>query len=288
MSLRRIAIALAFCLLALPIAAQEAKPLTNQDVIKLVKLGLSAEIINAKIAESPANFDLSIDGLTTLAQSKVPNEVIKAMQAKSSTSPSRPASAANGETTTAAKPAAAAGKTSSVPLPPDKGVYLWDGKQMHLLTQGRVPSMGQSGWRAITPFVKKKIELQMIGAHAQAQFDHNQPTIVVSGMGDVVPGVPSFRLLYVKTGGVKKDRRIVGTYDVGGFFGSVQMVDNEIECKIEKLADGVYAFTPKRSLQDGEYGVAHVPQLSAASTQPSFAPPIWDFGVYAEGKPVGR
>ena len=159
---------------------------------------------------------------------------------------------------------------------------------MHLLTQSRVPSIGQSGWRSITPFVKKKIELQMIGAHAQAQFDHNQPTIVVSGMGDVVPGVPSFRLLYVKTGGVKKDRRIVGTYDVGGFFGSVQMVDNEIECKIEKLADGVYAFTPKRSLQDGEYGVAHVPQLSAASTQPSFAPPIWDFGVYAEGKPVGR
>jgi hypothetical protein len=66
------------------------------------------------------------------------------------------------------------------------------------------------------------------------------------------------------------------------------MVDNEIECKIQKLADGIYAFMPAKPLTDGEYGVAHVPQLSAASTQPSFAPPIWDFGVYAEGRPPDR
>jgi hypothetical protein len=156
---------------------------------------------------------------------------------------------------------------------------------MRLLHQSRVPSMGQSGWRSITPFVKKKIELQMIGAHANAQFDHNQPTIVVSGLGDVIPGVPAFRLLYVKTGGVRKDRRIVGTYDVGGFFGSVQMVDNEIECKMEKLADGVYAFKPTRALPDGEYGIVQVPKLAEVSAQPTFAPPIWDFGVYVEGRP---
>jgi hypothetical protein len=275
--------------LAPALIAQETKPLTNQDVIRLVKLGLSAEIIITKIAESPANFDLSIEGLTTLAENKVPNDVIKAMQAKSSNAPRPTASVADDKNpgATKASPAAPA-KTSSVPLPPDKGVYLWDGKAMHLLTQSRVPSMGQSFWRSVTPFVKKKIELQMIGAHAKAQFDHNQPAIVVSGMGDVVPGVPSFRLLYVKTGGMRKDRRIVGTYDVGGFFGSVSMVDNEIECKIQKLADGIYAFTPVKPLTDGEYGVAHVPQLSAASTQPSFAPPIWDFGVYAEGRPPDR
>jgi hypothetical protein len=272
-----------------PTLAQDAKPLTNQDVIRLVKLGLSAEIIITKIAESPANFDLSIEGLTTLAENKVSNDVIKAMQAKSSNAPRPTASVADDKNPGATKAAPAApAKTSSVPLPPDKGVYLWDGKQMHLLTQSRVPSMGQSFWRSVTPFVKKKIELQMIGAQAKAQFNHNQPAIVVSGMGDVVPGVPSFRLLYVKTGGMRKDRRIVGTYDVGGFIGSVSMVDNEIECKMEKLADSVYAFTPVKTLPDGEYGVAHVPPLSAASTQPGFAPPIWDFGIYAEGRPVER
>ncbi len=266
------------------VMAQEARSLTNQDVLRLVKLGLSSDIIVTKINESPAGFDLSIEGLASLAQNHVPNDVIKAMQAKALITP-RPSSSANSKAAPAsASGAASAGKTS-VPLPPDKGVYLWDGKSMHLLHQSRVPSMGQSFWRSVTPFVKKKIELQMLDAHAKAHFDNNQPVIVVSGMGDVVPGVPSFRLLRVKTGGMRKDRRIVGTYDVGGFFGSVQMVDNEIECKMEKIAEGVYAFRTVGALPDGEYGVVQVPKLAEISTQPSFAPPIWDFGIYAEGRP---
>lgn len=60
---------------------QTDKPMTNQDVIKLVKLGLSSEIIIKKNEDSPPAYDLSIDGLTLLAQSRVPNDVIKAMQA---------------------------------------------------------------------------------------------------------------------------------------------------------------------------------------------------------------
>ncbi|MGH9838421.1 MAG: hypothetical protein ACREEM_06520 [Blastocatellia bacterium] len=269
------------------IAAQEVKPLTNQDVVRLVKLGLSSDIIVTKINESSASFDLSIEGLALLAQNRVPNDVIKAMQAKAIVE-SRPASSANSKAAPASVPGAASAGKTSVPLPPDKGVYLWDGKSMHLLHQSRVPSMGQSFWRSVTPFVKKKIELQMMDAHAKAHFDHNQPAIVVSGMGDVVPGVPSFRLLQVKTGGMRKDRRIVGTYDVGGFFGSVQMVDNEIECKMEKLADGIYAFRSAGALSDGEYGVVQVPKLAEVSSQPSFAPPIWDFGIYVEGRPQGK
>src|SRR5215470_14142272 len=61
--------------------AQREKPITNQDVIELVRLHLSAEVINAKIAESATAFDLSTDGLKRLAQSGVPNQVIRAMQA---------------------------------------------------------------------------------------------------------------------------------------------------------------------------------------------------------------
>jgi hypothetical protein len=167
------------------------------------------------------------------------------------------------------------------PLPPDKGVYLWDGKALRLLHQSDAASIGQNFWRSMTPFVKKKIELQLVGAHARAHFDHNQPTILVSGLGEVIPGVPSFRLLYVRTGGMRKDRRIIGTYDVGGFFGSVSRVDNEIECEVKKVADGVYAFTPKKPLADGEYGLV---QSSMAAASPL----IWDFGIYAEGRPAEK
>ncbi len=278
MSLHRTILAFALCILAVPIIAQDAKPLTNQDVIRLVKLGLSAEIINAKIAESPTSFDMSIDGLTTLAQNKVPNEVIKTMQAKSSNAP-RPA--AIGSANVNANEPKAAAKDSPFPLPPDKGAYLWDGKQLRLLHRSEATSMGQNVLRAITPGVKKKMEVQLVGGQAKTAFDHNQPTILVSGLGEVVPGVPSFRLLQVKTGGIRKDRRIVGTYDISAFSGSVSRVDNEVECTVKKMAEGIYAFTPTKPLADGEYGFA---QASGAAT----AINIWDFGIYAEGSPKDK
>lgn len=278
MSSRRIAITLTLCLLAFPIAAQEAKPLTNQDVIRLVKLGLNAEIINAKIAESPANFDLSIDGLTALAQNKVPNEVIRAMQAKSSNAP-RTATPNKGYSTPSESKTATG--DSSVPLPPDKGAYLWDGKKLHLLHRSEATSMGQNMLRAITPVLKKKLEVQLKDGHAKIAFDHNQPTIIISGLGEVVPGVPSFRLLHIKTGGMRKDRRIVGTYDINAFSGSVSRVDNEIECATKKMAEGVYAFTPTKPLTDGEYGFAQATGAASAIN-------IWDFGIYAEGKPAEK
>lgn len=278
MSLARIILACAVCILVFPALAQDAKPLTNQDVIRLVKLGLSAEIIITKIAESPANFDLSIDGLAMLAQTKVPNEVIRAMQAKSSNAPRPTASVAGDKNANESKTAA---KTSSILRPPDKGAYLWDGKQLHLLRQSEATSTGQSVWRVITPGVKKKLEVQLIGGHAKTAFEINQPTILISGLGEVVPGMPSFRLLYVKTGGMRKDRRIVGTYDIGGFFGSVSRVDNEIECTVKKVAEGIYAFTPAKALADGEYGFAQATGAANAIN-------IWDFGIYAEGRPAGR
>ncbi len=266
--------------------------LTNASVIELAKLGLSEALIIEKIRQSEHRFDTSVEGLKQLKAAQLSDALI-AFILNPQAAPVAPSMAVVAPTATA-KPAASgntpaatynpAGQKVATPLPPDKGVYLWDGKTMHLLHQSRVPSMGTSVWRSVTPFVKKKIELQMFDAHAKLQFDNNEPVIVVSGMGDIVPGVPSFRLLYVKTGGMRKDRRIVGTYDVGGFFGSVSMVDNEIECRMEKLAVGVYAFKPDKALPDGEYGVAHVPPLAAASTQPGFAPPIWDFGIYTEAR----
>jgi hypothetical protein len=270
--------------LALVIAAasqgtpQTDKPLTNLDVIKLVKLGLSSEIIIKKIEGSPAAYDLSMEGLTLLAQNRVPNEVIKAVQAAASRQERRSPSGPTGVNPTG-------GRSEPYPLPPDKGAYLWDGSDLHLLYQSTVPSAGTNLWRSITPFVKKKFELQLVGAYAKAHFEKQQPTILVSGLGEVIPGIPAYRLLYVKTGGMLKDRRIVGTYDVGGFFGSIRMVDNEVECDVKRIGEGIYAITPLKPLNDGEYGLVQVPKLADLSSRPSFAPPIWDFGVYAEGHP---
>ena len=51
----------------------------NADIVKLVKAGLSAETIEAKIAASDADFDTSTEALVTLADAGVPDRVIRAM-----------------------------------------------------------------------------------------------------------------------------------------------------------------------------------------------------------------
>jgi hypothetical protein len=60
-------------------AKSAAKPLTNQDVVDLVKTGLSTEIIAAKIRVSPSQFDTSASALKALKESGVPDAVILAM-----------------------------------------------------------------------------------------------------------------------------------------------------------------------------------------------------------------
>jgi len=281
-------------LLVLPFQAssQTEKVMTNQDVIRLAKLGLTADIIITKINDSPANFDLSVEGLAALSQNRVPNEVIKTMQAKASEQPrttsstSRQFAPPGGGVLSDGVGASSAGnsRSGSYPLPPDKGAYLWDSSRLHLLYQTNVPSMGSAFWRKVVPFIHQKIELQLVGPRAKAHYDDNRPTIVVSGLGEIIPGIPTFRWLYVKTGGMLKDRRIVGTYEVGGFFGSTQIVDNEIDCDIKKLREGVYAITPRKPLPDGEYGLVQVPKVMDVSARKSFSLPVWDFGIYVEGR----
>src|SRR6185436_12298720 len=53
--------------------------LTNADVVKLVKAGLSPATIEAKIAASDSKFDTSTSGLVALAEADVPDSVIRAM-----------------------------------------------------------------------------------------------------------------------------------------------------------------------------------------------------------------
>ncbi len=89
--MRRLLLAL---LLALPLFAAEV--MTNADVVKLVKAGLSADTIVAKIAASQTKFDTSTDALVALAKDGVPDSVVRAMihsrpapPSKAAPSPSR-------------------------------------------------------------------------------------------------------------------------------------------------------------------------------------------------------
>jgi hypothetical protein len=80
-------------LLATTVLAGET-PLTNDDVVKMVQAGLSAEIVIAKIDASKTAFDTSSNALVTLAEAKVPEAVIRSMMAKTPASPAATPAAA--------------------------------------------------------------------------------------------------------------------------------------------------------------------------------------------------
>lgn len=72
-----------------PTMAQD--PLTNAEVVKLVKAGLPESVIIQKIRTSGRNFDTSTDGLIALKQQGVPDKVIEAMLAPATTTADAPA-----------------------------------------------------------------------------------------------------------------------------------------------------------------------------------------------------
>jgi hypothetical protein len=64
-------------------------PLTNKDVVELLKMGLSSDVIVAKIKNSSSNFDTSLAALQELKAANVPEPIILAMvQAPVPTNPS--------------------------------------------------------------------------------------------------------------------------------------------------------------------------------------------------------
>lgn len=82
---------LLLALLFVPLAALAA-PMTNEDVIKMVKGGLSDATVLQAIEGAEAGFDTSPDGLVKLKQGGVSEPVIQRILAKKSSAPA-PASA---------------------------------------------------------------------------------------------------------------------------------------------------------------------------------------------------
>jgi hypothetical protein len=94
--LKSASIALAILLLLPALSAQQANPLTNADVIKMVKAGTpDATIANAIATASDTQFDLSSAGLQMLGQAGVSSKVIRAMLAAESKKKDAAAAAEN-------------------------------------------------------------------------------------------------------------------------------------------------------------------------------------------------
>lgn len=98
------------CLFGVAVAGlgiAQTTPMHNEDVIRLVRAGLSEELVLAKIRMSETSFDMSTDAMVALAEARVPEPVIKAMMASTASPTEVPAAAPVGSEPPAPAPTAA-------------------------------------------------------------------------------------------------------------------------------------------------------------------------------------
>ena len=120
--------ALAILLVVTAVAGVAAElPLTNADVVRLVRAGLSEQLIVTKINAAETAFDTSTDALVALAEAKVPEGVIKLMLDRTTTPSPAVAAPPSSPAATAASPAAApvedpAGELLQKDLPRTRGL----------------------------------------------------------------------------------------------------------------------------------------------------------------------
>src|SRR5215831_12552912 len=94
-------------------AQNRAKPMTNDDVISMVKAGLPENIVISAIGAQETNFDNSAPALVQLTKQGVSTRIITIMLAASKRQPSGAPSAPSG----AASSPSGADPTSAAPIP---------------------------------------------------------------------------------------------------------------------------------------------------------------------------
>jgi hypothetical protein len=254
------------------------KRLSNQNIIEMVSLGLSDEVIIAKIrrvSESDGlKFDTSVDGLKTLKAANVSDAVIKVM-----INPAPPPA-----------PVVAAATTISIDPnlpPPEVGVYWKDGANF-ILIQGQAISSAKAGGRAGSFFT-----YGMRGQHWDATL--NGPT----SNNHVKDRHPLF-YFYVPDGTdasdyvlikleKKSDRREFQIGSFGGVSGGKSGVkkDKEVIFKSEHVGIRIYKITLDGDLKPGEYaffmGTGTQSSMSSgrvsSSSGGSAAGRVYDFSI---------
>lgn len=217
------------------LVAQQA--LNNDAVIKLVKAGLSEELVVTTINSSPGAYDTSADGLIALKTAGVSDKEVAAIVAKGS----------------APTPVAATSTSSTLPNGIDEvGVYYKDktGAWVSLMpeivnfkTGGVLKSMMTDG------LVKGDLNGHIKGAHAQIT---SAFPVVLAVYVPEGTAITEYQLLRLHSNSNSREFRSVtgGIVHVSG--GATR---DAVEFKFDKIAPRVYQITLDQSLGKGEYGL---------------------------------
>jgi hypothetical protein len=252
---------LAFCPL---LVAQQA--LNNDSVIKLVKAGLSDDLIVSTINASPGAYDSSANGLIALKTAGASDKVVTAIVMKASGASSTP------QAEPAASTATAGTNPDDSTAAHEAGIYIYNpsapaGSKMSML-EPSVYSQGKTGGifaSAMTYGIAKvKMKAVLRGAHANARVSDPQPVFFFyfeeqsAGLshastpfgGTSTPN--EYTLLKFDVKGETRET-LVGSMNAYGGSGGTD--DKAVTTfTYTKLRPGVYKVVLNAALQPGEYG----------------------------------
>jgi hypothetical protein len=243
---RRTFLLAALFLLILPAtwSQQLGKRITNKDVIDMAGLGISDDIIIAKIRSAAAGgtlqFDTSIDSLKELKAAKVSDDVIKVM-----INPAPPA----------AQVVVAATPISNDPTlpPPEVGVY-WKNSNAFVLIEGQAISQAKVGGKAGSMFT-----YGMRNEHWDAYLNGPQSKNIINDRQPVfylyVPDGASASDFVLITLEKKGNRREFQIGSFGGITGGKSGVkrDKEVAFTAEHAGIRTYKVKLNEAMKPGEY-----------------------------------
>lgn len=265
--------------------AQRQSKLTNEDVIQLVGLGLSDDVIIDKIyAADATQFDTSVEALKTLKADKVPDSVLRAMI--------NPRPIAATPSAAAAAPKADPNDPSS---PHDPGIYMYvkgkNGLELDML-EPTVYSQGKSGgvFKSAMTYGIAKVNWKAVvrGAHANSRSGDSGVAFyfyfeeVNAGLshasfgGTTTPN--EFTLLKFETKGDTRETIVLKANAFGASSGTDDKAN--VPFTFSKLRAGVYKVVPNVPLQPGEYCFLSSSGTGTFGAGSAGATRLFDFGIF--------
>jgi hypothetical protein len=242
-------------LLLLPFALLAQEALTNDGVLKLVKAGLSEDLVVSAINDQPASFMLGANEMVLLKEGGVSEKIIRAMMAKAKGAPVadavKPDAASRPE---AAK--AVAAKPGS--LPETNGVHYRKGgdyfellsEEIRWKTSGAMKSFASAG------IIKKDLGGTLAGPSSRNFLQNPMEVILVPPQG---MSINNFILLPMKPAAKGGEREFL----VGPINAKSGVAKGAIAFGVEKVGPNQFRMVLPTPLGPGEYGI--LPVMPAAS-----------------------
>jgi hypothetical protein len=238
--------------------ALQKKRLQNGDVVKMVKAGLSNDVVIQAINSTDQDFDLSPDALIQLNGSGVPDAVIQAMVARGKPSP--------------------VGTAASVTIDTPQGVTLIDGAnriQMKRAVSSGTRSKGMVGTVLVSPLWKRSSLETFEGSQAQLRASGGALAFEVPLPSDINPSDAIVMVRFT----VKSDRREISTASNQINYSTGFSKNDKVAIKVSDAGRSgsqgyaMYRVTLVAPMPSGEYALVMYPGT------------YYDFGVNSARQP---